>query len=133
MESSPTDDRTVATYVCESIADEIRKANLSVISSLAYQAAVPAQATRFVLARVTGALYGLNAEGRCRVRVNITSTDDELASFDIKVQGYDMEAKEFVFGTSAEAFKISPIHHVAFERCLEAIRREVAKPLMKEA
>jgi hypothetical protein len=132
MNSNPTDDRTAVAYVCESIADEIRKAGLSVISSLRFQTGAPSETARFVGLRLIGALYGMNAEGRCRIRVNVVSSDDELSTFEAKVQGYDTEAKEFVFGSKAETFNISPIHHAAFERCLALIRHETAKPLLMD-
>jgi hypothetical protein len=132
MNVTPTDDRTVMAYVCEGIAAEIRKANLVVISSLRFQAGSPSETARFVGIRLIGALYGMNPEGRCRVRVNVVSTDDELSTFEVKVQGYDTEAKEFVFGSKAETFSVSPIHFAAFERCLELIRHETAKPLLMD-
>lgn len=127
-----TKDPSVVTHTCELIAHAIRGEDLRCISSLRYQKSAPTESTPYAHERVSGSLYGIDLEGRCRIRVSMNSTDDEVSVFEITLQGYDVEASEFVYGTEVASFNVSPIHHTALTRCLDTIRRMVTKGMTKD-
>ncbi len=127
-----TKDPSVAGHTCELIGNTIRRADLRCISSLCYRKSAPTESTPYALERLTGSLYGIDEEGRCRIRVSMNSTDEEISAFEIKLQGYDVESSECVYGTDVASFNVSPIHHPALARCLDTINRMCTKVMTKD-